>query len=494
MGWECLPFELHRKILQILIHDELESKLVAEYAVVCRSWQAQVEEINFQKLAVNQDDLTLLEQIVTGPRQTYLRHIRLNVELPKYTNSLRYVPENEHEQETNNFRFTVALFETFELLALWDTPDFWAARNGRGLDLELCAYSPSDKKHRLGERSVDADGNSRFLDSLLDFHLLALEEPDGPHGLPLVNVVTGLFVLRRSYRNISAAALTPVIRSLPNLQELRLESWMQIESRMQEDVDSGLYPRPPLPRAAHALLKRTLLLFEHFGAWAAMITPGVNRTRHSYPYVSQQIRQFSTEVEEMSCSFIVDAVVFFEQFSRAGRNLQLPSLRLKPPYWPNLRWLTLTCYGFCHATDPDRINDVLFSAAKGAKNMPKLLHMEIYNVNQHCAAVFRYLVIKNTALISWTSTFDFKLDGTVKTLWKQVGHQSTRKEPIVFGEVRMANYGTIRQEGFIHSELATRELVLHRESSTDLMEGRPFPDSVLPLQNLPPIVLPSTET
>lgn len=239
IGWGCLPYEIHRKILQFLAHDELESKLMAEYAVVCKSWQAEIEEVNFRKLVIKQQDIHDLEQFVTGIRRAYLQHLWLKVELDKYSSKLRVTPENEVEQETNNFKFTSALFDLFVVLETWDAADFWARRNGRGLNLEIGAFSPSDKKHLFGEAGLDSDGNSRFFDSLLDFYLLAINDPQGLHGLPLVNVVTGFCVLRRNYRNISATALTPILRSLPRLEELRVEPWQQPDQPAQEDVDSG---------------------------------------------------------------------------------------------------------------------------------------------------------------------------------------------------------------------------------------------------------------
>lgn len=239
-GWECLPFELHRKILQILTYEELESKLVAEYAVVCKSWQIQVEEINFSNLTVKHDDLHEFEETVKGSRRAYLKHLWLKVELDKYSKQLRFIHEDDKDQEINNMKFTTALFDLFRVLEQWDTPEFWRARNGRGLNLELSAYSPSDRKHLFGERGLDPDGNSRYFDSLLDFYLLGIEDPQGFHGLPPVNVVTGLCILRRNYRNISASALTPILLSLPRVQEVRLEQWQQVDDPAQEDVDSGM--------------------------------------------------------------------------------------------------------------------------------------------------------------------------------------------------------------------------------------------------------------
>lgn len=238
-SWDCLPYDLQRQILQMLAHDELKSQLMAEYAVVCKSWQSQIEEVNFKELAIKHADVSELDQIVQGPRRTYLKHLWLSIELAKYPYKLRMVPEDEIDQEENNRKFTQALFDLFEVLEGWDSPGFWKERNGRGLNLELGAFSPSDTKKLFGSAGVDQDGWSRYFDSLLDFDLMALTEPQGIHGLPMVNVVTGLHILRRNHRNISATSITPVIGSLPRLQEIRIEAWPSLDAPTQEDVDGG---------------------------------------------------------------------------------------------------------------------------------------------------------------------------------------------------------------------------------------------------------------
>lgn len=141
-SWERLPYELSHKILQILAKDEAKSQMMAEYAVVCKSWQAEIEKATFGTLAVKQTDLPQLEEYVTGRRRALLRHIWLQVELPEYSRRSRQVPEAEAEQEENNFKYSMALYDLFKLLEPWNTPDFWSSRNGRGISLELSAFSP----------------------------------------------------------------------------------------------------------------------------------------------------------------------------------------------------------------------------------------------------------------------------------------------------------------------------------------------------------------
>ena len=141
-SWDRLPYELSHKILEILAEEEAKSHLMAEYAVVCKAWQAEIEKTTFGTLAVKQTDLSKLEEYVTGRRRAMLRHLWLSVELPEYSRRSRLVPEGEHEQEENNVKYSMALYDLFKMLEPWNTPEFWSSRNGRGISLELSAVSP----------------------------------------------------------------------------------------------------------------------------------------------------------------------------------------------------------------------------------------------------------------------------------------------------------------------------------------------------------------
>lgn len=218
-------------------------------------------------------------------------------------------------------------------------------------------------------------------------------------------------------------------------------------------------------------LKR-VRLFEHFGvfdhndAWD---------TRIRYPFLAHGLRRLSTNLEELSVSFSADARDFFD-----------PYINIKPggprnPQWNNLRWLTLTSRLIAGVAFPDEVNDILRGAGLAAKDMPALQAMELYNATKWDAGVFRYLVVNNTGVISWTSTWEHKISLAVKNVWRQVALQYTRQEPYIFDEVKLPTSYPMGPEGFIHSELATREMVLHEISSADMMGERHIPDPVLRL-------------
>ncbi|POS79358.1 hypothetical protein DHEL01_v202243 [Diaporthe helianthi] len=471
-SWDRLPYELSHKILQTLAEDEVRSHLMAEYAVVCQAWQAEIEEVNFRTLAVKQTDLQQLEECVTGHRRALLRHLWLQVELPEYSRRSRLVPENEQDQEENNVKYSMALYDLFKLLEPWNTPEFWSSRNGRGISLELSAFSPSDKRNLFGEAGLDADGNSRYFDSLLDFMLLVVPDPQGIHGLHMVEVVTSFSILRRNFRNVSATSLIPILRSLPRLQEVRFEPWQQVDQAAQEDVDSELAGQIPFWPTT---LKR-ISIFEHFGAFDQN---DMWDTRVRFPFLAHGLRRLSTHLQDLSVSFAVDAKDFFQPW--AGPKPGFPAPAPAQPRWENLRWLTLTSRMIAEVAFPDEINTLLRAAGlAAAASMPALQAMELYNATRWDAGVFRFLVVDNTGIVSWTSTWEFRMAAGVRRVWRDVALARTRQEPLIFDEVRMADYKG-GPEGFIHSELATRELVLHPSSSADMMGDRPFPDPVLRL-------------
>lgn len=181
-------------------------------------------------------------------------------------------------------------------------------------------------------------------------------------------------------------------------------------------------------------------------------------------------------------SFMANAEHFFEPFIKLNPRQQ-PQAKL--PHWPNLRWITLTSGVIAEYSLSDEINGLLRGAGHAAKNMPQLQSMELYNATWWDAGVFRYLVFNNTGVVSWTSTWDFKLQREVKTVWRQVALQHTRQQPYVFEEVKMADYMS-GPEGFIHANLATREMVLHAISSREMMDGRAYPQPALRLRSTTP--------
>lgn len=103
--------------------------------------------------------------------------------------------------------------------------------------------------------------------------LLVIPDPQGIHGLHMVEVVTSFSILRRNFRNVSATSLIPVLRSLPRLKEVRFEPWQQVDQPAQEDVDSGKHANVPIETPLRRVATTSYL--------NRPLTPTARRTRRS---------------------------------------------------------------------------------------------------------------------------------------------------------------------------------------------------------------------
>jgi hypothetical protein len=86
--WRRLPAEIRSMILEMVAEDyrfKSEQYALAGYASVCREWQPVFEQRNFQRLVLDQDRISDLEQFMgTRQRRDYLGHLFLRVSLNDY--------------------------------------------------------------------------------------------------------------------------------------------------------------------------------------------------------------------------------------------------------------------------------------------------------------------------------------------------------------------------------------------------------------------------
>ena len=86
--WRRLPAEIRSMILEMVAEDyrfKSEQYALAGYASVCREWQPVFEQRSFQRLVLDQERISDLEQLVgTGQRRDYLKHLFLRVRLNDY--------------------------------------------------------------------------------------------------------------------------------------------------------------------------------------------------------------------------------------------------------------------------------------------------------------------------------------------------------------------------------------------------------------------------
>jgi hypothetical protein len=86
--WRRLPTEIRSMILEIIAENyrfKPEQYVLAGYASVCREWQPVFEQRNFQRLVLDQERISDLEQFMgTRQRRDYLGHLFLRVRLDDY--------------------------------------------------------------------------------------------------------------------------------------------------------------------------------------------------------------------------------------------------------------------------------------------------------------------------------------------------------------------------------------------------------------------------
>jgi hypothetical protein len=89
--WRRLPAEIRSMILEMVAEDyrfKYEPYARAGYASVCREWQPVFEQRNFQRLVLDQECISGLEQFMgkkaTRQRRDYLEHLLLRVRLNEY--------------------------------------------------------------------------------------------------------------------------------------------------------------------------------------------------------------------------------------------------------------------------------------------------------------------------------------------------------------------------------------------------------------------------
>lgn len=220
-----LPSEIRHQIIHLAID------LWPEIAIVCsrvsRQWQAHVEMRTFSSLRLDQTRLETSRGILTSTRQSYVRNIYMNIDLPNYdVEKLLYERETPDEQHCNSEAFTDAVFLLFEYLNDWDQQ--------RGISLSISASSPDDSKSRYRYRE------QRWDRSYLDI----IDSPG--RKLPNLLFITKFNTSIRRHRHFSPSACCNIAAHFPNVHTLgfvlpdneRRDTTRRIKTR--EDFASGI--------------------------------------------------------------------------------------------------------------------------------------------------------------------------------------------------------------------------------------------------------------
>ena len=101
-SWVDLPLELQSSILKAVSENHCQSfgrraYSLSPFASVCLDWQFFFEKITFGRLTFDDSMLKEFDEMVQGQnkiRLTYIKHIWLQIKLPKYTCAACFEPED----------------------------------------------------------------------------------------------------------------------------------------------------------------------------------------------------------------------------------------------------------------------------------------------------------------------------------------------------------------------------------------------------------------
>ncbi|KAI1121814.1 hypothetical protein F5Y10DRAFT_255466 [Nemania abortiva] len=551
MYWHTIPQELRIMVLESLVLLESDGGRTSPYAAVSKEWQAFFEKQHFGRLVLHQSHIREFDRIVRHQRRRMVRHIWLRIQLAEYDCDRCYKRENDAEARVNNQLMTEAIWTTLKVLSTWPKRGRFGVGN-KGPILELSVHSPSDIEHhfhnylldsnfyahstnedcsgeefcnilsreqktrrtsadthaqRYGYNGKLASGADNFLSSFnaairIDARLLTLDfgnlGPGKKRVLPSAKVVRGLLIRRQSVRQFSLSTLLEIVRRLPEIEIISLESWQPMFIQI---IDAG----GMLDRFSGPTSLKTLSIFRGYNPVVSLRAP------YSID-LGQALADGTNLVEHLSIAFLIDSNQFFHDFrpknpdtigsdifrSAMQRNLmsQLSPLRRRrlmekkrkalprsfdyllldefkaehgsipiyQPSWPCLKSLALTSHTLNPTASGDELNAIFISAATAAMEMPQLQTMEIWNATRSSLCIFRYRRTGSNGrpMITLISSWGLILGPQVVSSWNDVTRKYFDEEVRV--EEQTAAGEVIDTYATVIDLLELRQLVCHQIS------------------------------
>jgi hypothetical protein len=146
-SWALLPPEIRLQILEVALRQGGRGS----YAAVCSEWKAFIEPQNFYQLELQVPCLEQLGHMITRTA-AFVRQIRLNIELPRYSCRSCQWPESRSRKSQHSSIFRAAIQKLFTVLSAWKRTD--------PLVLELNTFSPSDSEHWFKNYCIGLDAQT----------------------------------------------------------------------------------------------------------------------------------------------------------------------------------------------------------------------------------------------------------------------------------------------------------------------------------------------
>ncbi|KAJ3543777.1 hypothetical protein NM208_g3397 [Fusarium decemcellulare] len=478
MDWDNICWEIRHEILSHLAQATPHKKgTLARYASVSREWQPVFERLSLRSLRIRTPELGAFRDVFyVHRRRRYLQHVGLILELPKHkhvpfhlaggtsqensfvqmilistrgSGSSEVLPWVEKQQAGDAEAFAMSLCTLFKQLTLWtreqshpdgialeviaDSKSYWqqTALEIRQRPTPVVIYTRvvSDPRefqalnvssYRLGKTLDDADQ---------DFHFtLDLDLRQWDKSAPMVQVVSGLSILRNSVRHFHPQAISHILNRLPLLKSFMWETRQHIHWKSQHWFYEHLVKAMSMWPTSLEKIEITQL-------------NSLGSRHHSRPRVNPHLTPFASGLAAkcqyltiLSIDYGVDAFEFFA----------------RPHQLRNLQRLVLRSEQMIVGELPSSGNPLINMAAQAAYQMPNLKFLALYNMRGLDAGVFSYEIFDGVALLGLRCSWAFSISQESKSLWDAVpscrvaGYVKWHVERMSFVEVKYCT-SVIRQ-------------------------------------------------
>ncbi|TFB07554.1 hypothetical protein CCMA1212_001071 [Trichoderma ghanense] len=386
--WSGLPWEIRRSILMEVVRDKEPGW--ASLASVCMEWQSVIETENLRRINLENETIGHLKKNITQKRRDRVEHIRLNISLLIYDCDLCREQEDLMELGVNTGLVVGCLYKLLRILSSWPRRP-----SGRGIKLELNAYSESDSMHWYRHYYYGAP--SETIKSYLGLH-------DPWHGwtagertqTALPDYIWRIYSFVRGVARYETPP-APVVTSFVIRRTFR--RWLQL------DIDT---PQTEI---------RKLVIFENISdelSVALNEIPGYDNFQEQVmPTIAGAFAWASTAYQHVWVSLLFDAKVFF-------------SYCYETYNWWHLQSLCLTS-SVLNSESPAEAAALIYDAATVAMRMPLLHTLVLWNgEEQGQACAFIYRKPETGPSITWRGTWDIGLYLTSEIVkaWKVVVWQT----------------------------------------------------------------------
>ncbi|RGP61337.1 hypothetical protein FLONG3_10571 [Fusarium longipes] len=502
-----LPLDIQLYILKWIIKtNKADTRLtpftkLSTFTTVSKTWQNVVERELFRSLTVTLSDLDKFA-VYSAKRRHPVKHILLEIWIcPRYF--------SETEIDYSKVCFTEATETLLRILSTWSDcrltlefgvlsredsvtpktcPEGYHVHSGSNLPrkrlptahLRIFECLDADLQEPSWAEWLDLSGETdenawvELASNLLGYTPLALNvksleagpgtqllprlpaaNSSGALELPRVSCATRLVVRRRYCSNIDPNSFAIILSSLPSLESFHVERWCYgyLTDELYDQKFHESFNLPPSVNDFSFYEECGTKFHQRYITHSAMGPTPAMRPR-SNPKLLAAFAEAADRIEHIAVSFAFDACSFFE-----------PELVYK-----KLKTLALTSKTMISQTD-NSIDELLYSAAKAAKLMPRLETLEIWYCRSGTAGIFTYcrLGLYNSCVsLKRTGDLrDFRMSTDTEAAWQRVVDDEVAQVSV---DYTILSSGQL-SPGAVYAHLELKERILHHVSRKEVACG-----------------------